>query len=77
MPSPRPPFADPLDAFCKDSDAYVTGRIGGTLARLKFAAKDIFDVAANLTGTAGSCGASVGYGAAGPGCAQSCTWPPW
>ena len=50
MPSPRPPFADPFDAFCKDSDAYVPGRIGGTLARLKFAAKDIFDVAGHVTG---------------------------
>ncbi len=50
MPSPRPPFADPLDAFCKDSEAYVPGRTGGTLARLKFAAKDIFDVAGHVTG---------------------------
>ena len=50
MPSPRPPFDDPLDAFCKDSDAYIPGRMGGTLARLKFAAKDIFDVAGHVTG---------------------------
>ena len=50
MPSPRPPLADPLDAFCKDTEAYVPGRIGGTLARLTFAAKDIFDVAGHVTG---------------------------
>ena len=50
MPSPRPPLADPLDAFCKDSEAYVPGRMGGTLARLTFAAKDIFDVEGHVTG---------------------------
>jgi amidase len=50
MPSPRPPFDDPLDAFCKDTEAYVAGRMGGTLARLTFAAKDIFDVAGHVTG---------------------------
>ena len=50
MPSPRPPLDDPFDAFCKDSEAYVPGRIGGTLARLTFAAKDIFDVAGHVTG---------------------------
>ena len=50
MPGSRPPLADPLDAFCKDTDAYVAGRMGGTLARLTFAAKDIFDVAGHVTG---------------------------
>ena len=50
MPSPRPPLDDPLDAFCKDTEAYVAGRMGGTLARLTFAAKDIFDVAGHVTG---------------------------
>lgn len=50
MPNPRQPLADPLDAFCKDTEAYLSGRIGGTLASLTFAAKDIFDVAGHVTG---------------------------
>ena len=50
MPTPRLELPDPLDAFCMDTDAYVPARMGGTLARLTFAAKDIFDVAGHVTG---------------------------
>ncbi|MDA0264715.1 MAG: amidase [Chloroflexi bacterium] len=50
MPRPRQPLADPLDAFCKDTDAYLAGRMGGPLNRLTFAAKDIFDVKGHVTG---------------------------
>ena len=50
MPRPRQPLADPLDAFCKDTDAYLSGRLGGSLSSLTFAAKDIFDVAGHVTG---------------------------
>ena len=46
----RQPPDDPLDAFCKDTEAYLSGRIGGRLSRLTFAAKDIFDVAGHVTG---------------------------
>ncbi|MDA1129336.1 MAG: amidase [Chloroflexi bacterium] len=50
MPRPKRRTTDHLDAFCKDTDAYVSGRLGGTLAGLTFAAKDIFDVAGHVTG---------------------------
>ena len=50
MTRPREALVDPLDAFCKDTDAYVAGRIGGVLSSLTFAAKDIFDVAGYVTG---------------------------
>ena len=50
MARPRQPLADPLDAFCKDTGAYLSGRIGGSLSSLTFAAKDIFDVAGHVTG---------------------------
>ena len=43
-------MSDPLNAFCADSDAYVPGAPDGPLARLTFAAKDIFDVAGHVTG---------------------------
>ncbi len=42
--------ADTLNAFCKDSDAYLPGAPGGPLTGLTFAAKDIFDVAGHVTG---------------------------
>ena len=42
--------ADPLNAFCPDSDAYLPGAPGGPLAGLTFAAKDIFDIAGHITG---------------------------
>ena len=50
MAEPRPPLNDPLDAFCKDTEAYLPGRTGGPLDGLTFAAKDIFDVAGHVTG---------------------------
>ena len=43
-------MADPLNAFCTDSDAYLPGAPGGPLSGLTFAAKDIFDVAGHVTG---------------------------
>jgi amidase len=39
-----------LDAFCKDTDAYLAGTLGGSLSSMTFAAKDIFDVAGHVTG---------------------------
>lgn len=41
---------DALNAFCRDSVAYLEGRAGGPLSGLTFAAKDIFDVAGHVTG---------------------------
>ena len=41
---------DALNAFCKDTDAYLEGATDGPLAGLTFAAKDIFDVAGYVTG---------------------------
>jgi amidase len=46
----REKIADPLNAFCVDSDAYIEGAEQGPLAGLTFAAKDIFDVAGHVTG---------------------------
>ena len=50
MASAKQPLVDPLDAFCKDTDAYLAGAEGGPLSGLTFAAKDIFDVAGHVTG---------------------------
>ena len=50
MPRSRVTIDDRLNAFCKDSDAYLAGEAGGPLAGLTFAAKDIFDVAGHVTG---------------------------
>jgi amidase len=41
---------DALNAFCRDSVAYLEGRAEGLLSGLTFAAKDIFDVAGHVTG---------------------------
>tara|TARA_B100000029_G_scaffold400351_1_gene399265 strand:- start:16998 stop:18194 length:1197 start_codon:yes stop_codon:yes gene_type:complete len=41
---------DRLNAFCKDSDAYLEGCSGGPLSDMAFAAKDIFDVKGYVTG---------------------------
>src|SRR5262247_211667 len=41
---------DHLNAFCKDTDAYLEGVAGGPLSGLTFAAKDIFDVVGYVTG---------------------------
>ena len=50
MARPRQPLVDPLDAFCKDTKAYLAGPLGEPLSNLNFAAKDIFDVAGHVTG---------------------------
>jgi amidase len=50
MKRPRLTIDDRLNAFCKDTDAYLEGTAGGPLAGLTFAAKDIFDVAGYVTG---------------------------
>jgi amidase len=41
---------DRLNAFCKDTGAYLEGVAGGPLSDLTFAAKDIFDVVGYVTG---------------------------
>jgi amidase len=41
---------DRLNAFCKDTEAYLDGVAGGPLSGLTFAAKDIFDIAGYITG---------------------------
>ncbi|MCH7736345.1 MAG: amidase [Chloroflexi bacterium] len=46
----QPLVTDNLDAFCKDTEAYLAGKPGGPLSGLTFAAKDIFDVAGHVTG---------------------------
>ncbi|HEU0021190.1 MAG TPA: amidase [Dehalococcoidia bacterium] len=43
-------FDDQFNAFCQDSDAYLQGAPEGDLSGLTFAAKDIFDVAGQVTG---------------------------
>ncbi len=50
MTSTRPAIEDPLNAFCRDTDAYLEGAAEGPLAGLTFAAKDIFDIAGHVTG---------------------------
>ena len=50
MAEPRLAVDDRLNAFCKDSDAYLEGAPNGALSGLSFAAKDIFDVAGHVTG---------------------------
>ena len=47
---PQIKINDTLNAFCKDSDAYLEGLADGPLSGLTFAAKDIFDVAGYVTG---------------------------
>ena len=50
MMRPRLTIDDHLNAFCKDTDAYLEGAAGGPLSDLTFAAKDIFDVVGYVTG---------------------------
>ncbi len=50
MARAKQPLSDHLDAFCKDTDAYLAGVMGGPLSSLSYAAKDIFDVAGHVTG---------------------------
>jgi len=42
--------ADPLNAFCTHSTATLKGAPAGPLARLAFAAKDLFDIAGHVIG---------------------------
>ena len=44
MSTNRFSITDSLNAFCKDTDAYLQGLPNGSLSSLTFAAKDIFDV---------------------------------
>jgi amidase len=46
----RRSFHDHLNAFCKDTGAYLQGAPDGPLSGLTFAAKDILDVAGYVTG---------------------------
>jgi len=41
---------DPLNAFCRDTEAYLQGAASRPPSGLTFAAKDIFDVAGHVTG---------------------------
>ena len=50
MTQVQPAMDDRLNAFCKDTEAYLEGTAGGPLSGLTFAAKDIFDVAGHVTG---------------------------
>ena len=50
MAGTGPIIDDRLNAFCKDTDAYLDGAADGPLSGLTFAAKDIFDVAGHVTG---------------------------
>ncbi len=50
MMRPRLTIDDHLNAFCRDTDAYLEGAADGPLSDLTFAAKDIFDVVGYVTG---------------------------
>jgi amidase len=50
MTGSRLSMEDHLNAFCRDTDAYLAGAAVGPLSGLTFAAKDIFDIAGFLTG---------------------------
>ena len=50
MATNRRSFHDHLNAFCKDTGAYLQGAPDGPLSGLTFAAKDILDVAGYVTG---------------------------
>jgi amidase len=50
MMRPQLAIDDRLNAFCKDTDAYLQGVASGPLSDLTFAAKDIFDVVGYVTG---------------------------
>ena len=50
MVEDKPPLVDPLNAFCKDTEAYLIGNSDGPLFGLTFAAKDIFDIEGHTTG---------------------------
>lgn len=50
MTQSRLTIDDHLNAFCKDTDAYLEGAADGPISGLTFAAKDIFDIAGFMTG---------------------------
>jgi amidase len=50
MATSRRSFHDHLNAFCKDTGAYLQGAPDGPLSGFTFAAKDILDVAGYVTG---------------------------
>ena len=50
MTTSRRQIDDSLNAFCKDTDAYLEGATDGPLSGLTLAAKDIFGVAGHVTG---------------------------
>ncbi len=50
MATTRRSFHDHLNAFCKDTGAYLQGAPDGPLSGLTFAAKDILDIAGYVTG---------------------------
>ncbi len=50
MTTPQRITNDRLNAFCNDTEAYLSGSPTGPLAGLAFAAKDILDVAGHVTG---------------------------
>ena len=50
MSNNRISVTDSLNAFCKDTDAYLEGTPNGPLSSLTFAAKDIFDIQGYITG---------------------------
>ena len=50
MATTRRTFHDHLNAFCKDTGAYLQGAPDGPLSGLTFAAKDILDIAGYVTG---------------------------
>ena len=43
-------ISDTLNAFCKDTNAYLEGTLSGPLSNMTFAAKDIFDIQGYVTG---------------------------
>jgi amidase len=43
-------MSDPLNAFVPEGTVYIEGSPGGPLSGLRFAAKDIYDVAGHVTG---------------------------
>ena len=50
MAESRQAIDDRVNAFCEDTDAYLSGAASRPLSGLTFAAKDIFDVAGHVTG---------------------------
>jgi len=47
---PHQAMNDPYNAFCAHTDARLEGAAAGPLKGLRFAAKDLFDIADHVTG---------------------------